>query len=55
MKKLKSVTSHALGPPHPVTNCYTFADPLPLESVRTFWTSPKEALASCTKLHKLFS
>src|SRR6218665_4226135 len=28
---LKSVTSHALGPPPPVTNCHTFLDPLPLE------------------------
>jgi len=27
----KSVTSHALGPPHPVKNCNTFSDLLPLE------------------------
>jgi|SRR6218665_1172578 len=26
--KFKSVTSHALGPPLPVTNCHTFLDPL---------------------------
>src|SRR6218665_3284389 len=26
---LKSMTSHALGPPPPVTNCHTFSDPLP--------------------------
>ena len=26
-----SVTSHALDPPPPVTNCHTFSDPLPLE------------------------
>ena len=26
-----SVTSHALEPPPPVTNCHTFSDPLPLE------------------------
>src|SRR6218665_393960 len=25
----KSVTSHALEPPPPVTNCHTFSDPLP--------------------------
>jgi len=31
MKKFNSVTSHALGPPTPVTNCHTFSDPLPLE------------------------
>ena len=28
MKFFKSVTSHALGPPLPVTNCHTFSDPL---------------------------
>src|SRR6218665_2753651 len=27
----KTVTSHALGPPPPVTNCHIFLDPLPLE------------------------
>src|SRR6218665_3514161 len=30
-KKCISVTSHALYPPPPVTNCHTFSDPLPLE------------------------
>src|SRR6218665_3131306 len=31
-KFCKSVTSHAYGPPSPVTNCHTFSDPLsPLE------------------------
>jgi len=29
-KKCTSVTSHALDP-SPVTNCYTYSDPLPLE------------------------
>src|SRR6218665_1929646 len=28
-KKCISVTSHALGPPPPVTNCHTYSDPLP--------------------------
>src|SRR6218665_1198082 len=30
-KYFKSVTSHALGSPPPVTNCHTFSDPSPLE------------------------
>ena len=25
------MTSHALDPPPPVTNCHTYSDPLPLE------------------------
>ena len=25
------MTSHALDPPPPVTNCHTFSDPIPLE------------------------
>src|SRR6218665_580316 len=32
----KSVTSHALGPLPPVTNCHTFSDPLPLSSMTYF-------------------
>jgi len=31
MKFFKSVTSHALGSPPPVTNCHTLSDPLLLE------------------------
>src|SRR6218665_2286914 len=31
IKKITSVTSHALDPSPPVKNCHTFADPLPLE------------------------
>ena len=38
-----SVTSHALDPPPPVTNCHTFSDPLPPRAWRTLWTAPKTA------------
>ena len=38
-KNLKSVTSHALGPPPPVTNCHTFSDPP--RAWRALWTAPK--------------
>src|SRR6218665_1792851 len=31
IKNCISVTSHALDPLPPVTNCHTFSDPLPLE------------------------
>src|SRR6218665_2289388 len=31
IKICMSLTSHALDPPPPVTNCHTFLDPLPLE------------------------
>ena len=31
MKICISVTSHALVPPPPVTNCHIFSDPSPLE------------------------
>src|SRR6218665_37023 len=38
---LKSVTSHALGPPSPpLTNCHTFSDPLPPSSVTYFMDGP---------------
>src|SRR6218665_3526745 len=36
---LKSLTSHALGPPPPVTNCHTFLDPSP-SSVTYFMDGP---------------
>src|SRR6218665_3994459 len=36
---LKSVMSHALGPPSPVTNCHTFSDPFP-SSVTYFMDGP---------------
>src|SRR6218665_2427137 len=35
----KSVTSHALGPSSPVTNCHTFSDPSP-SSVTYFMDGP---------------
>src|SRR6218665_203685 len=38
-KNLKSVTSHALGPPPSVINCHTFSDPLP-SSVTYFEDGP---------------
>src|SRR6218665_805431 len=40
----KSVTSHALGPPPPVTNCHTFSDPP--RACRTLWTAPNNSSAS---------
>src|SRR6218665_56556 len=39
IKKCISVTSHALGPPPPVTNCHTYSDPLP-SSVTCFMDGP---------------
>src|SRR6218665_1796164 len=39
-KKIISVTSHALYPPSPVTNCHTFSDPLPPSSVTYFMDGP---------------
>ena len=35
-----SVTSHALDPPPPVTNCHTFSDPLAPSSVTYFMDGP---------------
>jgi len=39
-KICKSVTSHALGPPFPVTNCHTFSAPCFPRAWRTLWTAP---------------
>jgi len=42
-KKFISVTSHALYPPPPVTNCHTFSDPLP-SSMTYFMDGPLTVL-----------
>jgi len=39
-KKIISVTSHALDPLPPVTNCHTFSDPLSPSSVTYFMGGP---------------
>ena len=39
-KKFISMTSHALDPPPPVTNCHTFSDPLLPSSVTYFMDGP---------------
>ena len=39
-----SVTSHALDPLTPVTNCHTFSDPLPPSSVTYFMDGPEAGI-----------
>jgi len=42
IKKFISVTSQALNPPSPVTNCHTFSDPLTPSIVMYFMDGPEE-------------
>ena len=56
IKMCISVTSHALDPPPPLTNCHTFSDPLPRSSVTYFMDGPYvcQPLNSSVPFHAKF-